>query len=139
VVLPPLTSPVALTALTKEIDMPAKKTSNQPSIAQQQADVKRQQAELKAQAAKLREQAAALRPAKAIKTLAQVIDEQNAEPQKYIVRSIAGRVLERVQHGQDEDTALGEVLEQVTVWTRQELARRAAAKTARAEKVATAE
>ena len=115
--------------------MPAKKTmTSQPAtdsatIAAQQADVKRQQAELKAQAAKLREQAAALRPAKASKTLAQVIADQNAEPQKYIVRSIAGRVLDRTAKGQDGEVALAEVLAQVDAWTRDELARRASAKT----------
>jgi hypothetical protein len=118
--------------------MPAKKTEKPTtdSIAQQQADVKRQQAELKAQAKTLREQAAALRPAKATKPLEQVIAEQNAEPQKYIVRSVAGRVLDRTAKGQDEETALAEVLAQVEAWTRDELARRASAKTAQ---VATAE
>jgi hypothetical protein len=123
--------------------MPTKKTTttqpttdSQTTIAQQQADVKRQQDEVKAQSKQLREQAAALRPAKATKTLAQIIEAQNATPQKYIVRSIAGRVLERVQQGQDQDEALTQVLVQVSEWTRQERARRASAK---AEKIASAE
>jgi hypothetical protein len=121
--------------------MPATKATktSQPtidSIAQQQADVKRQQAELKEQAKQLREQAAALRPAKATKTLEQVIEAQNAEPQKYIVRSIAGRVQDRVRVGQDTETALAEVLAQVDAWTRDELDRRASAKAAKAAQVA---
>jgi hypothetical protein len=122
--------------------MPTNKTdpkTDPSSIAAQQADVKRQQDALKAQAKQLREQATALRPAKATKTLEQVIAEQSAEPRKYIVRSIAGRVLDRTAKGQDEETALAEVLAQAEAWTRQELARRASAKTARAAKVVIAE
>src|SRR5260370_1183663 len=109
--------------------MSAKKTSDQPStgaptaesIAEQMAAVKAQQAALKAQQKELREKARALRPAKAERTLAQVIQDQNSTYQKYIVRSIAGRVLERCNHGQDPDTAMTEVLATMKAWTEEEM------------------
>ena len=71
--------------------------------------------------------------------LTEIIEVQNATPQKYIVRSIAGRVLERMQYGQDQASATVAVLEQMEEWTREEIARRLTAKTAKAEKDAAAE
>jgi putative N-acetylmannosamine-6-phosphate epimerase len=71
----------------------------------------------------------AQREAAKVQTLEQVIAAQNAHRQKWVVETLAGRVMARTKSGQSQDEAMREVLTEFEAWAREEIERRLSAKT----------
>ena len=66
----------------------------------------------------------AQREAAKVQTLEQVIEAQSSHRQKWVVETLAGRVMARTKAGQDQDTAMREVFAQFEAWTLEETQRR---------------
>jgi len=74
-----------------------------------------------------RAEAKAAKDAAKIQTLEEVIATQE-KAQKWVIQTIAGRVLKRVAAGQDQGDAMRAVLEQLESWALEEIQRRQTSK-----------
>lgn len=127
--------------------MPAKKsdttylTTPRTSAASQLAELNEQIAALKATVKATREnetkrhaeERAQKKAAKTL-TLEQVIEKQSHQRQKWIEETIAGRAIARISAGQDQNTAVSEVLATFAGWALEEIERRQTSKTQDADK-----